>query len=191
MNPIIDISNTELRTDRLVLRPWREDDLEDLYAYASVEGVGERAGWPAHKSIDESRKILRMFIDSKSTFCIEYEGRAVGSLGIDMYDEEQFPEFADLRCREIGYVIARYCWGKGLMTEAVRETIRFLFEEEQLDCIFCGHFLENAASQRVQEKCGFSHYCFNTFDTVMGIVKDNEVNILRKENWMNRGDIIG
>ncbi|MBR2805479.1 MAG: GNAT family N-acetyltransferase [Oscillospiraceae bacterium] len=183
MNYTIDISNTVLRTGRLILRPWRENDLENLFRYASVDGVGQMAGWLPHKDIEESGKILRMFMDSKSTFCIEYEGRAVGSLGIDMYDEKQFPEFNSLRCREIGYVLAKECWGKGLMTEAVKEVIRYLFEEEGLDCIFCGHFLRNAVSARVQEKCGFKHYRFTEYETFMGTVEDNEINILTREDW--------
>ena len=44
MNPPIDISNVVLTTERLVLRPWRETDLEDLYEYAKVDGVGQMAG---------------------------------------------------------------------------------------------------------------------------------------------------
>ena len=38
-----------LETPRLLLRHWQAEDLEDLYTYASVEGVGEMAGWPHHK----------------------------------------------------------------------------------------------------------------------------------------------
>ena len=44
VNTAIDISKVILRTDRLILRPWRETDLEDFYAYASVDGVGQMAG---------------------------------------------------------------------------------------------------------------------------------------------------
>ena len=44
MNTPIYISNVGLTTERLVLRPWRETDLEDLYEYAKVDGVGQMAG---------------------------------------------------------------------------------------------------------------------------------------------------
>lgn len=40
------------------MRPWRESDLEDFYAYASVPGVGEMAGWPHHESLDDTRRVL-------------------------------------------------------------------------------------------------------------------------------------
>ena len=49
MNVPIDISNVILKTPRLILRPWREDDLDDLYTYARVDGVGQMAGWTPHR----------------------------------------------------------------------------------------------------------------------------------------------
>lgn len=45
MNARIDITNVTLKTKRLTLRPWQEEDLQDLYDYARVEGVGQMAGW--------------------------------------------------------------------------------------------------------------------------------------------------
>ena len=117
---------------------------------------------------------------------VEYEGKVIGSLGIEKYDEEEFPEFAEKSCREIGYVLSKEYWGRGLMPEAVKEVIRYLFEDVGLDVIFCGHFLRNIQSKRVQEKCGFEHYAFGKYETVMGTVEDNAVNILTKEKWYSR-----
>ena len=47
-----------LQTARLIIRPFRMEDLNDLYEYAKVEGVGEKAGWKHHTSITESNIIL-------------------------------------------------------------------------------------------------------------------------------------
>ncbi|MBR6891109.1 MAG: GNAT family N-acetyltransferase, partial [Clostridia bacterium] len=112
MNAPIDITGVELKTERLILRPWRESDLEDLYAYARVDGVGQMAGWLPHRDLDESRRILDMFIREKKTFALEHEGRAVGSLGIETYEESRYPELAleDRRGREIGYVLSKDYW---------------------------------------------------------------------------------
>lgn len=183
MNIPIDISGVILHTERLTLRPWKETDLEDFYAYASVDGVGQMAGWSPHKNREESMRILARFIRHKKTFALEYDGKVIGSLGIEKYDEEKFPEFSEKRCREIGYVLSKDYWGQGLMPEAVKEVIRYLFEETELDVIFCGHFLQNVQSKRVQEKCGFEHYAFGKYQTVMGTVEDHAVNILTKEKW--------
>ena len=87
MNAPIDISAVVLQTERLTLRPWRETDLEDFYAYASVDGVGQMAGWTPHKDKAESQSILSRFIAGKHVFALEHRGRVIGSLGIEKYNE--------------------------------------------------------------------------------------------------------
>lgn len=47
-----------LETDRLILRHWKESDAEDLYFYACDPDIGPAAGWPVHKSVDESREAI-------------------------------------------------------------------------------------------------------------------------------------
>ena len=184
MNPEIDISNVILKTERLLIRPWRQSDLDDFYSYASVDGVGQMAGWKPHESKEESKIILDMFISHKKTFALEYQGKVIGSVGIEKYNETRFPEFENKKCREIGYVLSKEYWGQGLMPEALKEVIRFLFENANLDVIFCGHFLWNEQSHRVQEKSGFKHYGFDTYETAFGTTEENEVNILKREDWV-------
>lgn len=184
MNPEIDISNVILKTERLLIRPWRQSDLDDFYSYASVDGVGQMAGWKPHESKEESKIILDMFISHKKTFALEYQGKVIGSVGIEKYNESHFPEFENKKCREIGYVLSKEYWGQGLMPEALKEVIRFLFENANLDVIFCGHFLWNEQSHRVQEKSGFKHYGFDTYETAFGTTEENEVNILKREDWV-------
>ena len=48
-----------LHTERLILRPWIEDDAESLYEYARDPEVGPIAGWPPHKSIEESKDAIK------------------------------------------------------------------------------------------------------------------------------------
>ncbi len=186
MNAPIDISKTTLITKRLVLRPWKQDDLDDFFEYASVDGVGQMAGWKPHENKQETQKILDSFIEHKKTFALEYQGKVIGSLGIELYNEERFPEFADLKCREIGYVLSKAYWGNGFMPEAVNEVLRYLFEDAGLDVIFCGHFLSNHQSARVQEKCGFRHYAYGKYETKFGTVEDDELNILTKNDYTAR-----
>ena len=158
MNALIDISNVVLNTDRLVLRAFRESDLEDLYEYACVDGVGQMAGWEPHKNISESKVILDMFIREKKVFAIEFGGKVIGSLGIEEYHTTDLPELEDKKGREIGYVLSKEYWGIGLMPEAVNRVIDYCFNDLGLDFLMCGHFVNNNQSRRVQEKCGFRHY---------------------------------
>ena len=157
MNKPIDITHVVLSTPRLTLRPFRESDLQDLYEYARVDGVGQMAGWLPHKDTDESRRILEMFMGEKKTFALEYRGKVIGSLGVDLYNEKDYPEFSALQGREIGYVLSKAYWGQGLMPEAVNAVTEYLFETENLDFLICGHFERNQQSRRVIEKCGFRY----------------------------------
>ena len=165
MNKHIDITNVVLTTDRLILRPWRETDLEDFYEYARVDGVGQMAGWNPHRSIEDSRDILSRFIAGKKVFALVYQGKAIGSLGVEEYKEKNYPELDALEGREIGYVLSKEYWGQGLMPEAVKAVINWLFEEERLDFIMVGHFDWNNQSRRVIEKCGFRYIKNVSFET--------------------------
>ena len=71
----VDTGTVRIETNRLVLRGFREDDLADFYDYAKVDGVGECAGCSHHKSIEESRRILSMFIEGRNVFAIALSGR--------------------------------------------------------------------------------------------------------------------
>ena len=183
MNTPIDISSVVLKTNRLTLRPFRESDLDDFFEYASVDGVGQMAGWAPHTNKEDSKCILDRFINEKKVFAIDYEGKVIGSLGIENYNEEKFPEYADRQCREIGFVLAKSYWGKGLMPEAVNRVIAYLFDEVGLDVIFCGHFLWNKQSARVQQKCGFGFLSFGEFTTRMNTVEKERMNLLTKEEY--------
>ncbi|MBQ7913583.1 MAG: GNAT family N-acetyltransferase [Clostridia bacterium] len=178
MNVNVDISKTILKTDRLILRPWTLNDLDDFYEYAKVDGVGQMAGWLPHTDKEQSLSILKRFIEQKKTFALEFNGKAIGSLGIEAYNEAELPEFQEKKGRELGFVLSKAYWGQGLMPEAVLAVIKYCFDELKLDFLACGHFTDNSQSLRVQEKCGFKHYKLIKYETRYGIVKDCWLSIL-------------
>ena len=77
-----------LQTKRLILRPWREEDAEELYLYARDPDVGPPAGWPPHTSVENSREILRTVLCAPETYavCLRDTGRPVGSIGFHRAD---------------------------------------------------------------------------------------------------------
>lgn len=170
MNANVDVTNVVLKTNRLILRPFNEDDLEDFFEYASVEGVGERAGWKHHENIAETTQILEMFIKEKKTFAVvlKENNKVIGSIGIEKYGrEESLSEFFDYKGREIGFVLSKDYWGQGLMPEALKGVIEYCFNELDYDFLLCGHFDFNTQSARVQEKLGFIPYRRLLFETRM------------------------
>ena len=122
--------------------------------------------------------ILGSFIKHKKTFALEYKGKVIGSLGIEEYSEENYPELDALQGREIGYVLSKAYWGQGLMPEAVKTVIDWLFNEVQLDFIIVGHFDRNAQSRRVIEKCGFKYIKTTKFETRYDTVENSMEYIL-------------
>ena len=170
MNAKIDLSHVILTTPRLVLRPFRETDLEDLYEYARVDGVGQMAGWMPHKTIEESRTILDMFIRGRKVFAVELKetSKVIGSFGIEEQDPD--PE-EELLGRELGYVLHKSYWGLGLMPEAANRVVSWCFEELGLDYLTCSHFDWNMQSSRVIEKTGFRYFSTTPFTTQYGKVE--------------------
>ena len=186
MNVRIDVSDIKLETERLILRPFEENDLEDFYEYAKVDGVGEMAGWYHHQSIEESKKILHIFMEEKKTLALVHKEtkKVIGSLGLEKYNEKYYKGYENLKGLELGYVLSKDFWGKGLMPEAVKRVIKYLFEEKNLDFITCGHFIKNSQSKRVIEKCGFHFVSEGIFEGKIGKVEDRNY-ILRKEEYQN------
>lgn len=157
MNANVDVTNVMLETDRLILRAWKKEDLENFYEYAKVDGVGQMAGWNPHASIQESETVLTTFIEGKHTFALEFKEnhKVIGSLGLEEMSISLDDSYDNCVGREIGYVLSKEYWGKGLMPEAVKRVIRFCFEEEKYDFLMCSHSVVNEQSRRVIEKCGF------------------------------------
>lgn len=181
MNATFKINGKVLETQRLILREFKEEDLTDFYEYASVDGVGEMAGWSHHENIEITKEILNSFIKDNKVFAIVYKenNKVIGSLGVEKYGmEDKLDEFKNLYGREIGYVLSKDYWGKGLMKEAVKCVINYLFDECNLDFIICGYYLFNNQSKRVQEKCGFKPYRSLMMDTKRGTKEKGILNLL-------------
>ena len=181
MNAEFKLNGIIIETDRLILRPFSQSDLQDFYAYAKVEGVGEMAGWSHHENMEKTQEILNLFIEEDKTFAIVYKrnNKLIGSLGVEEYGlEEKLSEFFDYQGREIGYVLSEDYWGKGIMPEAVKAVVDYLFNKIGLDFLTCGYYDFNAQSKRVQEKCGFKPYRRLVMNTRLGTKENGTLNLL-------------
>ena len=144
-----------METERLLLRPWRESDAKALYKYASDPEVGPRAGWPPHKSAEESREIIRTIFNNDHTWAIELKAtnEVIGCIGYYVCGESNIS--IGENDVEAGYWVARPFWNRGICTEALRLLIDYCFREKGYSAIWSDFFMNNPASGRVMEKCGF------------------------------------
>lgn len=185
MNATFEIGDSVIETKRLILRPFRQSDLRDFNEYASVPGVGEMAGWKHHETIEKTQEVLDMFIKEDKTFAIVFKknNKVIGSLGVEKYGlEDKLTEFNGYYGREIGYVLSKDYWGKGIMPEAVGAVISYLFNDLNLDFLTCGYYDFNNQSKRVQEKCGFKPYRKLVMDTRLGTKEPGVLNLLINPN---------
>ena len=157
--------NDSMKATRLILRRFTQGDLKDFFAYASVEGVGEKAGWLHHKSLDESQLILDRFIKEGEVWAIVYraDNKVIGSIGLHHRPDEPSHQEGDL---VLGYVLAKAYWGIGYMTEAAEYLLEEAFFLWNVPCIRVSHFKENNASQRVIKKLGFIYEKDGTYDVL-------------------------
>lgn len=145
-----------METDRIILRPWHESDAETLFKWASDPDVGTRAGWPPHKSVEESLEIIRTLFNNDTTWAIvlKESGEAIGAMGYGPSCD------CDLPAREgeplIGFWVGKTYWSQGICTEALKLMIEHIKETTDIKSLISGHFIDNPASGRVMEKCGFT-----------------------------------
>lgn len=171
-----------LETKRLILRPFTFADLDDFYAYCSLDTVGPNAGWKVHESKEESLEILKGFLEKKDVLAIYHKDdkKVIGSVGLhqrmDLEGNEHF---------EIGYVLSTPYEKRGLMTEAVKRLIHHAFMDLHLERLIVYHFKENDKSRRVIEKCGFRYVKDTLYQSAHFGLKEAKYYELFKDEYIN------
>ena len=172
----------KLETNRLILRPWCENDAEELYQYACDPEVGPSAGWQPHTSVENSREIIRSVLSAPEIYaiCLKENGKPIGSIGFHRNDLAELDDEY-----ELGYWIGKPFWGQGLIPEASREMLRYAFEDLGMNRIWCGHYDGNVKSRRVQEKLGFVyHHTTEGIEVkLMNEVRTGHVMLMTRETW--------
>lgn len=170
-----------LSNHRILLRPWRESDAEALYKYASDPIVGERAGWPPHQSVEESREIINTVFHSDTIWAIVLKetGEAIGCMGY-------MPEWEmNLPAREgeplVGYWVGKPYWNKGICTEALQLMLDYIRRETDYVSLIGCHYVDNPASGHVMEKCGFVPTGETAVDATLYDGKEHLMRVLRLE----------
>ena len=173
-----------IETERLILRPWHENDAEALYKYASDPDIGPPAGWPPHTSVENSRDIIRTVFSAPETYavCLK-DGSPIGSIGLKLKGSTDMTNRDD-EC-ELGYWIGKPFWGQGLIPEASRALLCHAFEDLGMRAVWCGYYDGNEKSKRVQEKLGFVYrYTTEGLEvTLVNEIRTGHTNLMTKERW--------
>lgn len=152
------LGTKKLDTARLVLRPFVKEDALAMYRnWASDPEVTKFLSWSTYKSVEDAHTILNIWIPqyADNTFyqwAIELKElrEPIGSISVVNFDDR-------VDMVEIGFCIGKAFWGQGIMTEAFRAVIDYLFGEVGVQRIEAGHDPNNPASGAVQRKCGLTY----------------------------------
>ena len=170
-----------METERILLRPWHESDAEALFKYASDPEVGPRAGWAPHKSVEESLEIIRTVFNNDTNWAIELKatGEAIGAIGYASACGCNLPaREGEPLC---GYWVAKPYWNQGICTEALRLMLDHIHKMTVIKSLISGHFVDNPASGRVMEKCGFVATGETCIDDSQYQGADKPIRVLRLE----------
>lgn len=168
-----------IRTERLILRPIRDDDLAALHAMLSDQEVMRYWSSLPHQSQAETAEWIaanRAAIEAGTAieYGVEYQGKLIGR-GILWNGNE------------IGYLFAKAYWGHGFAHEAMQAVVDFAFQFRQLSEITADIDPRNLASRRLLERLGFqlTIYKERTF-CIGGEWSDSQYFALRRTEWLDR-----
>ncbi len=149
------VGTQRIETDRLILRQYRVEDADDMYRnWASDPEVTRFLTWPAHGSIEVTQYVVNSWVSSYedgAVFHWAIELKASGHVIGDIAAVKVIPE---IDAAEIGYCLGRAFWGQGIMPEALKAVILYLFEQAGMNRICAGHDVNNPKSGRVMDKAG-------------------------------------
>ena len=139
------------------IRKWKLSDAKDLAIALSNRKVQDnlRDGLPYPYTEQDGKDYISDMLsaneDDTFAFAITADNKVVGSIGV--FRQENIHR----QTAELGYYVAEEYWGKGIMTEAVKQICECVFDKSDIIRIYAEPFAYNIASCRVLEKAGF-HY---------------------------------
>lgn len=145
-----------LESERLLLRGFELEDANDMFKnWATNENVTRYVTWQPHKNIDETLEIIKKFKEAfegdMPNWAIVYKenNEVIGNIAIVRYNEK-------LHYCEIGYCLSERYWNKGIMTEALKEVIKYCFNVLKVERVEAMHDIDNLSSGRVMQKAGMT-----------------------------------
>ena len=178
------MGTVKIETNRLILRRFTVKDVNAMYKnWASEDEVTKYLTWPTHTSVDVTHKVLEEWIPQYSetdyyNWAIELReiGEPIGNITAGKLDDEKASAF-------LGWCLGTRWWGQGIMPEAARAVLQYLFAEVEYNRIAAKHDSENVKSGRVMQKIGMTRE--GTFRASgknnRGIVDEVYYSILREE----------
>lgn len=172
----------QLETKRTILRPFRTNDLSDVFAFCSEPEI-ENVGWERHRSIAETKTVLENWIKNPNFFAIEEKasGKVIGYLHVQNDSEDGLPDV-----KELGFALHSTYHRRGLMSEILPTVLNWLFSHG-IQSVWACCFQNNLSCKGLIEKSGFRFMQEGSFYSVSR--KENIASFeyrMTKEEWKRR-----
>lgn len=148
-----------IETDRLILRRYVIEDADAMYKnWASDSEVTKFLTWQPHSSVDVSRSIIENWLK-------EYSDKKYYQWAIVLKDNGNEPigdisvvhMKEDISMVHIGYCLGRAWWRRGIMSEALKAVMDFMFDTVEVNRVESRHDPMNPNSGKVMQKCGMKY----------------------------------
>jgi uncharacterized cupin superfamily protein/RimJ/RimL family protein N-acetyltransferase len=146
-----------LETDRLILRPIETSDASDIFDYAKDLETTKYVTWEAHQSIANSEKHIKWVHDNYLAGILMYAICLKEDPQTMIGDVSAFWSSRPNKVMELGTILNRKYWGKGIIPEALERLIQHCWETQDIVRIQARCMKENKACYRMMEKVGMRH----------------------------------
>lgn len=158
MTALNHIGTKTIETNRLILRKYEMSDAEDMFSnWVSDSEVNKFWGWKSHENIEETKLLLSGWIDDYSkmdyyhwVIILKETTQAIGYIYLNEINDE-------IQSVSVHYLISRKYWGCGIMTEACKAVVGFVFSMINASLIHTHHHIDNPASGKVMQKTGMRY----------------------------------
>ncbi len=139
--------------DRIIIRDFLFEDVNDVYEYSKKEYIGPQAGWKPHESKEITRHVISGYIINNESFAIvlKEKKKVIGNISIYLTTFRK-----KVKACELGFVLNDKYWGYGFMTEAVKLVLKYVFDILNVEIVSVGHYTTNLKSKKTIENCGFT-----------------------------------
>lgn len=184
------IGTQEIKTERLTLRRFTIEDAKPMFdTWANDKRVTKFLTWLPHGTLEVTESIVSLWIKDYEkadnyNWAIELEGKIIGSISVTEIDENS-------ERVEIGYCIGFDFWGKGIMSEAAKAVIDFLFEKVNVHRVTITHATKNPASGKVAKHCGLTLEGVRRefFKSTCGEFLDIAVYSILRHEWQEKSSL--
>lgn len=186
-----------LETERLILRNYKESDIDDYFEYISSPDVGPRICFDAYT--DKTTALERLKLETAKPYqfaiVLKSENKVIGS--VDLNDTKNNERYQTIdkklmaKAKNVGFLLSPKYWGQGIMPEAVHAAVKFAFDILNLNALVCSHAEANKQSGRVQYKLGFKkvNVVPNYRIWIDGKYTSSIERLMTKDDYLNNPDL--